>query len=58
MLFITNDTISTIIQKKDGSCILTIYLEKRVLHEKKYKTFAAAKAQETRLLKHYHLSCH
>lgn len=56
MLFIDNETISTIIRQKDGSCILTIYFEKRILHEQKYKTFSAAKAQETRLLKHYHLS--
>lgn len=55
MLYITNDTISTIRTQKDGSAVLTVYFEKKVLHEKTYKTFTAAKAQETRLLKHYDL---
>ena len=53
---IDNDTVSTLVTQKDGSVILIIYFEKMVLHKKQYKTFAAAKAQETRLLKHYHLS--
>ena len=52
---IDNDTVSTIVTQKDGTVILTIYFEKRVLHKKQYKTFAAAKGQETRLLKHYKL---
>ncbi len=54
-LFITNDTVSTIVAQNDGSWILTIYFEKQTLHEKQYKTFAAAKAQETKLLKRYDL---
>lgn len=52
---IDNDTVSTLVTQKNGTVILTIYFEKRVLHKKAYKTFAAAKAQETRLLKHYKL---
>ena len=54
-MFITNDTLSTIITEHDGSCILTVYHEKRILHEKQYKTFSAAKAQETRILNRYDL---
>lgn len=55
MLYLTNDTISTIETQKDGSATLTVYFEKKVLHEKTYKTYSAAKAQRTRLLKHYDL---
>ena len=53
--FIDKNTVSTIRTQKNGSVILTIYFEYRVLHKKEYKTFAAAKAQETRLLRHYKL---
>jgi len=58
MLFIGNDTISTIVMQQDKTALLTIYCQKQVLHEKQYKTFSAAKAQETKLLKRYRLSCY
>ena len=52
---IDENTISTIVRQKNGLVILTIYDKKCVLHKKEYKTFAAAKAQETRLIKYYKL---
>ena len=58
MLFIDNSTISTIRKNIYGSWTLTIYHEKKILHEKTYKTIAAAKAQETKLLKKYKFSCY
>lgn len=53
MFYITNDTISTIRTQKNGFVVLTVYFEKKILFEKTYKTFAAAKAQETKLLNKY-----
>jgi len=58
MLFISNDTISTIVMQQDKTAVLTIYRQKQILHEKQYKTFSAAKTQETKLLKRYRLSCY
>jgi len=58
MLFISDNTISTIVMQQDKTALLTIYCQKQILHEKQYKTFAAAKTQETKLLKHYRLSCY
>ena len=57
-MFISENTISTIVMQQDGSAVLTIYRQKQKLHEKHYKTFSAAKAQETKLLKRYRLSCY
>ena len=58
MLFISDNTISTIVVQQDKTALLTIYRQKQVLHEKQYKTLSAAKSQETKLLKRYCLSCY
>ena len=58
-LFITSDTLSTITKANTGNntyVVLRIYRNKQVIFMKEYKTFSAAKAQETKLLKKYRLS--
>jgi len=49
--YVTDDTLSTIVQLADGSARLRMYEKKVVIFEKVYKTFRGAKQAETLFLK-------
>ena len=52
---VAENQIARIIVFDNGSAELTIFFKKAVLHKQIYKTYAAAKQQQTRLLKYYKL---
>lgn len=49
--YVTDDTLSTVVQLADGSARLRMYEKKVVIFEKVYKTFRGAKQAETLFLK-------
>lgn len=49
--YVTDDTLSTVVQLADGSARLRMYEKKVVVFEKVYKTFRGAKQAETLFLK-------